>query len=706
MKQLINSLEDGSSQIIDLPIPKIGRQEVLIKTVCSLISSGTEKMLVDFGKSNYLNKALKQPEKVSQVVEKIKTDGFLNSINAVKTKLEMPITLGYSNAGVVVGVGRDVKGIKVGDRVISNGPHAEFVSVPQNLCALIPDNLPFEKAVFTIISSIGLQGVRLSKPTLGETFVVSGLGLIGLITIQILRANGCKVIGIDPDQRKCDIAKNLNFDVVNPTKIDDMYSHIISINNKDHIDGVIITATTKSNDPLDLAAKVSRKRGRIILIGQVGLELKRDLFYKKEITFQVSCSYGPGRYDDSYEKKGIDYPLGFVRWTQQRNMTAVLDLINKNLINVDSLISHKFEFCEFMKAYQVLETNSSALGIVFNYEDSNNDFEEIIKLRLKENKSTGPNNINVSCIGCGNYASRVILPILSKQKVNLISLGANNGLNPVFFGKKFGFNKATTNINRLINEEESNIVLITTRHDSHAELIKKCLDRGKNIFVEKPLCLSLEELEDIKLAYQESSIKFNRNPILMVGFNRRFAPLIVLLKNQLNKINDKKCFIYNCNAGFIEPEHWIHDPKIGGGRFIGEACHFIDLLCFLADDNIENINIAYLNSSSKQDTFSIQITFKEGSLGIINYFSNGNKNYPKEILEVFSGGKIFKLNNYIELKAWGSKSFRYKKYISQDKGQKKCINKFINAVEKGEKSPIPIDDIFDIQRKILEANKL
>ena len=698
MKQLFQSLSTGSIEIAEVPVPNVERGNLLISTTRTLVSAGTEKMLMDFGKANLIDKARQQPEKVKEAIQKAQNEGPLYVYEAIQNKLNEPLPLGYCNVGVVVEVGKEVIGFKPGDRVVSNGPHSEIVNVPQNLCCLIPAEVSDEEAAFTVLSSIGLQGIRLAQPSFGETFLVSGLGLIGLLTGQLLIAQGCRVLGIDPDQSRCDLAESLGISSLRISSSTDQVAWCNQQTLGIGIDGAIITASTTSNSPIDVASQASRQRGRIVLVGVTGLELRRDLFYKKELSFQVSCSYGPGRYDDSYEKDGNDYPIGLVRWTEQRNFQAVLQALSKKSLKIDDLISHKFPFESAGDAYNVLCGNIKSLGIVLEYKSDFNIQRKTIELN-----DLNPIDISIekpapiSFIGAGNYASRVLIPAFKNSGAYLHTIGSQTGNKTVNIGRKFGFLNATTDLNSLIDNDMCKAVVITTRHDSHGDLVAKALEAGKHVFVEKPLCLNIEELHHIQNLLTEKQI-------LMVGYNRRFAPLIIELKRQIKNIQGTKSFVYLCNAGYIPSEHWTQNPKIGGGRLIGEACHFIDLICYLAEESIVDLKVVSCQDSKPcPDTFSVQICFNNGSIGTVHYFANGHKLFPKERLEIFAGQKTFQLDNFKKLKGWGVKGFKNRSNFKQDKGQKDCVLKFLNSIEHGGSDPIPRSQIFEVQRWLIEA---
>ena len=505
-------------------------------------------MLVDFGKANWLEKARLQPDKVHQVVNKARTDGLFTTFDAVLSKLDQPLPLGYCNVGTVAAVGAGVTGIQVGDRIASNGPHSELVAVPQQLCASIPDGVSNEAASFTVLASIGLQGIRLAQPTLGETFVVSGLGLIGLLTAQLLRANGCRVLGLDPDSAKCALAEEFGLSTFVLSSGADPVAWCLERTGGIGVDGVLITAATSSSDPVHLAAQACRQRGRIVLVGVTGLELRRDLFYQKELSFQVSCSYGPGRYDPSYEQQGHDYPVGFVRWTEQRNFQAVLHAMDTGALRTESLISHRYPIEQAGSAYELLSGSEPSLGILLQYPGTADPQQRTIALNTKRASAGAlalrPGQPLLGVIGAGNYASRVLIPAFARAGARFHTLVASSGIGPVYVGRKFGFHRASTDVPALLGDPTCNTVVIATRHDSHASLVQQALAAGKHVFVEKPLCLTAEELTSIELALTGENL-------LMVGFNRRFAPLIHDLQHELQRFSGPKAFVYTCNAGAI-----------------------------------------------------------------------------------------------------------------------------------------------------------
>ena len=702
MRQILQDLKIGETLLVEIPTPSNRPGNLLIKTSTSVVSAGTERMLVNFGKASYIDKARQQPDKVKQVLNKVKTDGLIPTIEAVTSKLEQPLPLGYCNAGIVID--SEVSEFKVGDRVISNGHHAEMVRVPGNLCAKIPDNVDDESAAFTVLGSIALQGVRLISPTIGETIVVSGLGLIGLIAVQILKANGCRVLGIDFDERKCALAREFGADTVNLSVGEDPLLVANSFSRGRGVDAVLITAATDSNEPMSQAANMLRKRGRIVLVGVVGLELSRAEFYEKEITFQVSCSYGPGRYDTQYEDQGRDYPVGFVRWTEQRNFEAVLDMISDGAIKILPLITHRFDFEDALSAYDQLN-NSKALGIVLAYSCALGDLDKQDVLIGDNDQYYSSDAVTCGFLGGGNYASRVLIPAFRKSGAQMETLVTSRGINSSVQGEKNGFNIASTSESSVINSKTINTVVIATQHNLHALQVIEALKQHKHVFVEKPLAINTDELLEIKSVYE--SIK-GEKPKLMVGFNRRFAPHIIKMKNLLSSQDGPKIFIMTVNAGEIPGEHWTQDALVGGGRIIGEGCHFIDLLKFLTGSKIAGFSATkvgdYPGIKVRSDKVSITLTFEDGSFGTIHYLSNGGKAFPKERLEIFCNDAVLQLDNFKKLKGFGWKGFNKMNLLTQNKGQYNCVKSFVDSIENGGKSPISFEDIFEVSKFSIEIS--
>ena len=707
MKQILQDMANGGTTVTEAPVPQSSKGHLLISTTTSLISAGTERMLVGFGKASLIDKARQQPEKVKMVLEKVQTDGLLTTYDAVKSKLAQPLALGYCNVGIVHEVGANVDDFQVGDRVVSNGPHADMVKVPKNLCAKIPDNVSDESASFAVVASIGLQGIRLAQPTLGESFVVTGAGLIGLLTIQMLRANGCRVLAIDFDQSKLDLAKQFGAEICNPGKGEDPVAVGLAFSRGAGVDGVIITASTKVSDPVIQAARMSRKRGRIILVGVTGLELNRADFYEKELSFQVSCSYGPGRYDTEYEDKGNDYPLGFVRWTEQRNFVAVLDMMAAGTLNVEPLITQRFEFEDAPKAYDALTEDKSGLGLLLKY---NSPVETRLEKRVVLRPiSIEAKNAVVGFIGAGNYASRVLIPAFKKASSQLHTIVTSGGINGVIHGEKTGFAEASTDLDGLLNNKDINTVAIATRHNSHAYFVERVLSAGKNVFVEKPLALTVEEIEKIETVYNQN-IQNNQYARVMVGFNRRFSPQVQKMKTLLDTVKEPKSFIMTMNAGAIPADHWTQDNAVGGGRIIGEACHFIDLMRFLAGSKIVSIQARRMGETHAvqilEDKASITLGFEDGSFGTIFYLANGASSFPKERVEVFTAGRVLQLDNFRKLKAFGWPGFNKMNLWRQDKGQDACAAVFVDSIRDGKEAPIPAHEIFEVARVTIQVAEI
>lgn len=689
MKQIIQDLKSGATILEDVPAPMVKSGCVLIKTTRSLVSLGTERMLVEFGKANLIDKARQQPDKVKQTLDKLKTDGIMPTLEAVFNKLGQPLPLGYCNVGKVLAVGRGVTEFSVGDRVASNGNHAEYVCVPKNLVTKIPDNVTDEEASFTVIGSIGLEGIRLLKPELGETIVVVGLGLIGLIVCQLLRANGCRVVGVEFDQAKLDMAKEWGVITVNPAKGDDQVKVVEELTNGIGADGVIITASAHDDSIIHNACLMSRKRGRVILVGVIGLNMRRDDFYKKELSFQVSCSYGAGRYDEEYENKGHDYPIAYVRWTEKRNFETILQTISTGGLNVKQLITEEVDLKDYLQIYGDMRKRGSIASIIRFPESGQGSRGESLEtvVRCFEGK---PGNGKIGIIGAGNYTSSTVVPCMKKCDARVKYVASAGGLNAKIVAKKMGAENATSDYREILKDPEVGVVIITTRHDLHAKMVLETLQAGKSAFVEKPLCLNEEELEQIVDAYKAAP----QGTTLTVGFNRRFSPFAVKMKELLGE--GPKNIVATMNAGFIPKDVWVHDLEIGGGRIIGEACHFIDLCSFLAGSKVVSVcmNAMGENPEEGTDNASILLRYENGTNAVINYFANGSKSYDKERVEVFSQERILILENWRKLKGYGFKGFS-KMSGSLDKGQKTEFRLLNERIQNGGEALIPFDSIIN-----------
>jgi predicted dehydrogenase len=709
MKQLLQKFSDGKIEIFNIPLPRCGNGNILIQSTCSLISVGTERSLVSFGRSNYLSKARQQPDKVRGVMNKIKTDGLMPTIEAVRSKLDQPIPMGYSNVGTVIEVGEDVKIFKVGDRVLSNGAHAEFVCVPVNLSAKIPDSVSDEDAVFTVLGAIALQGIRLSAPTFGESVAVVGLGLVGLMCAQLAKANGCRVIGFDFDNEKVKLAKQLGIEASAFSEPSDAIKLSNQFSRGKGVDIALVAAASPNSDPMIMAANMCRKKGRLTQIGVTELAIPRDIMFKKELTLQVSCSYGPGRYDESYENKGVDYPFDYVRWTEQRNFSAVMDALEAKSIVVSPLISHRFNIADAGAAYDLLMNDRSVLGVLLKYPNStlvnNKRRERTLNLNSKPERFKA-DQVVIGAIGAGNHAGRTLLPALKKTGARLKIVASYQGLSSTYVAKKLGFEVNTTDSDIVFADDEVNTVVVATTHNSHAGFVIQALKARKNVFVEKPLALNQQQLDAIKAAYQET-LNNNFEPKIMIGFNRRFSPLTQKMKSIVERSRIPFSMVYTCNAGDIPSEHWLQDPKIGGGRIIGEACHFIDIARFMADSPVRCIQAAamkqFIGEKDCRDTATVTLTFENGCIASIHYFANGHKSFPKERIEIFQGQRITVLDNFRLLQGYGVPGVKKLKLFRQNKGQSECCQSFVDSIINGTPNPISFAEQIEVSQACIDV---
>ena len=705
MQQIIQDLKDGKTILEDVPVPQIKLGHILVKTLRTLVSVGTERMLVDFGKANFIDKARQQPDKVMQVLDKVKTDGIRPTYESVMNKLGQPLPLGYCNVGDVIAVGKGVTEFRIGDRVASNGPHAEYVLVPVNLAAKVPDGVSDEEAAFTVIGSIALQGIRLLNPLFGETVVVIGLGLIGLITAELLQANGCRVIAFDMDVEKVRLAQEKGVTAINIGSGSDPVAVVQELTSQIGCDGVIITASNSSDEIMHQAAEMSRKRGRIILVGVVGLKLRRDDLYKKELSFQVSCSYGPGRYDEAYEQRGQDYPLAYVRWTEKRNFEAVLQAIAKGQLDVKSLITERVKLADYLQIYGDMR-KSGSIASILEYDTHKAPDSVVTFPNAKVSAGKGVLGI----IGAGNFTASTILPQLAKTPAKLQAIASSGGLSATTLARKFSITKATTDYQTILNDKDIDTVLITTRHNNHASLVIESLKANKHVFVEKPLALNPEELDEIitlysSLSTQHSELSFsalstqNSALFVMVGFNRRFAPLALKMKELLGDGQTPVNIVATMNAGFIPADFWVHDPEVGGGRIIGEACHFIDLCSYLAGSRVTAVcmNAMGTNPDEMTDNATIILKYENGSNAVINYFSNGSKAYAKERIEVFSQQRVLVMDNWRKLSGYGFKNFKAMS-SAQDKGHANQFKLLVERIQKGGEPLIPFSELVNTTR--------
>ncbi|HHB94276.1 MAG TPA: oxidoreductase [Campylobacterales bacterium] len=702
MKQLIQSFKTGELGLFDVPAPICQANGALVETTVSLVSAGTEKMLVDFAKKSILSKAKDRPDLVKQTMDKMKKEGVKNTLEKVFTKLDSPIPLGYSLAGKVIEVGENLSGINIGDRVACGGAgyanHSEINYIPKNLMVKIPDGVDDIDASFVTVGAIALQSVRQTEPKLGEKIAVMGLGLLGQLAVQLLKANGCKVIGSDVDLDKIELAKKLGADEV--CHASDMIKKANEFSNGHGVDAVIIAASTKSNQPVIDAAEISRMRGRVVFLGMVGMDIPRNDYYKKELDLRLSMAYGPGRYDSDYEEKGVDYPYDLVRWTEQRNFEAFLGLIEEGKIRPKELITHSFDYSDAIRAYDLLEgkIKEKYLGIVLKYKGGIElDKHKIVR---RTNKAIGSDTVNVGLIGAGNFTKSVILPNIKKVNgYELVGVCTATGVSAEGTGKKYDFKYITTDSSEIFNNSEINSVFVTTQHSSHANLVIKSIESKKHCFVEKPLCIYENELESIKEVY-------NGESIIQVGFNRRFSPMIEQMKKSLSgqiSVN------YRINAGVIPRDVWIQDRDIGGGRIIGEVCHFIDTCSFLIGSEVVSVYASTVHKNDQsipdEDNVNIILNYANGSTATIAYYAYGDSSMPKEYIELFGNGVSMGMTDFRELIIYkGGKESKHKS-SNQDKGFVNEFKAFRDAVKSGEPA-ISFESIYNTTKttfKILES---
>lgn len=676
----------------------------MVRTAASLISAGTERMTVESGQKSLIGRAFDQPALVKQVIEKARNEGVLQTIDAVRSKLESFVALGYSAAGTVLEAGAGVTEFRQGDRVACAGvgyaSHAEVLAVPKNLCVRLPTQVDFDAAAFSTLGAIALQGVRLTEPTLGESVVVIGLGLIGQLAVQLLKANGCRVFGIDLDEKKIELARQFGADM-GCAPGSDTKRGVMEWSRGRGADAVLITAASSSNQPVELAGEISRPKGRVVVVGAVGLNIPRKPYYDRELTFKISMSYGPGRYDPEYEERGHDYPLGYVRWTEGRNIEAFLDLLAEGRVNVEPLITHRFKLAESERAYELITGNESYLGVVLQY-DTERALEQRIPLTTKP---TGPaSGVRVGLIGAGGYAKAMLLPNFKAAGAEFQSIATASGVTARAVGQQNGFRFCVSSAEEVIDDEQTNLIVIATRHDLHAKLAQRGLAAGRHVFVEKPLALNDEELAGVIAASQQSPGQ------LMVGFNRRFSPLALKARELFADRATPLSINYRVNAGRVPRGHWAVDPKEGGGRIIGEVCHFIDFIHFVTGSLTTRVYAEAISTGSQdinnEDSVFITLRLADGSNASIAYLAEGDRALPKERIEIFGSGKSFVLDDFRSGSSWHNGRETKTKLRAQDKGQQDEIRAVCAMVRDGGRSPIALDDLATTTRatfRILES---
>jgi predicted dehydrogenase/threonine dehydrogenase-like Zn-dependent dehydrogenase len=725
MKQVLQQVSGGDIEVVDVPAPKLLPGCVLVRTAASLVSVGTERASSEFARKNLLQKAKMRPDLVREVWNKVRRDGLLSTVAAVRSRMDQPSAPGYSSAGTVVAVGEGITDIRPGDRVACAGAghaiHAEFASIPRLLLARIPPQtegtkeVSFDQAAATTVGAVALHGVRTADVRLGDIVGVIGLGLLGQLTVQILKAAGCRVIGMDIARARVDLALRLGADAATESS-SAFHDACTQLSSGRGLDAVLITAQTASSDPVNLAAEVARDRAVIVAVGTVGMELERRTFYEKELDFRVSRSYGPGRYDTAYEQKGVDYPIGYVRWTETRNMEAFLQLLADGKVNVDALITHRFPIAEAESAYDLITGKSpqSFLGVLITYPELADEAERItaerVTTKLVPNivgtSTTPAESVSIGLLGAGSFAIGTLLPAISRLGgVTLVGVCAANGSHSQHAAKKFGFRYSSADEDALIADPAINTVVIATRHHLHARQVLAALNSGKHVFCEKPLCLNEDELYDVIRAYENQPA--GRKPLLIVGFNRRFAPLALRLKKFLRGIQEPLALHYRVNAGFIPADHWLNDPQQGGGRVIGEVCHFVDFLSFLVGSAPIEVQAHSLANPGKysNDNVISSLRFGDGSQGTISYLANGDKSYSKERIEVFGGGSVAVLEDFRKLELVDQGHKQVFRSLRQDKGHRGEWEAFANAIRTSGESPLPFAEIVNTMLAIFALDQ-
>lgn len=723
MKQVLQNLKTGQTIVADVPIPTPQAGEVQIRTAASLVSAGTERMLVSFAEKSLVGKARSRPDLVRQVIDKARREGPLTTLEAAFNRLDQPMPLGYSSAGTITALGEDVQGLRVGQRVACAGGnyavHAEYACVPVNLVAPLSDNVDFDSAAFTTLGAIALHGFRLAGAQLGERVAVIGLGLLGLLAVELAQAAGCSIFGVDLSPERVALARDLGAQAVGR---DGAEEAALAFSHGRGCDAVLICADTASDDPVTLAGAIARDRARVVAVGAVGLNIPRKVYYEKELTFLNSRSYGPGRYDPGYEEGGRDYPIGYVRWTEGRNLEAVADLLANRRLDLHPLISHRFPIEQAPQAYELItgKLKQPFLGVLLTYgaaEAESSTAEAVTgkvdavgaaPAAIAASSANGPRStrpagpVGVGVLGAGNFATAVMLPALkSIPAVKLVGIASASGMSARHAASKFGFAYAESDAARLLSDPAVEALAILTRHNLHAPQVLAALAAGKHVFCEKPLALSLEELDQIQAALAQPG-----SPLLTVGFNRRFAPLAVQMAGFFRGRSEPLLMHYRVNAGYIPLNHWTHDLEQGGGRIIGEGCHFIDLLASLVGAPPVSVSAHGLldRGRYREDNVHLAFSFPDGSLGTVDYIANGDKSFPKERVEVFGGGKAAALDDFRSLELAGNDRRQvFRSRLRQDKGHRAEWVAFAAAIQAGSPPTIPYEQIFGVSRAAIAA---
>ncbi len=701
MKQLLQNLKTGEGLVADVPAPVAQRGRVLVRAAASLVSAGTERAFVELGRKSLLGKAKERPDLVGKVIEKVKSEGLLSTLQSVREKLDESHALGYSAAGLVVEVGEEVTEFRAGDRVACAGTgyaaHAELLSVPKNLCVRLPDGVDFESAAFATLGAIALQGVRLAEPTLGESVVVIGLGLIGQLAAQLLRANGCRVFGVDLDPSRVELAKRLGADDGCAADAD-VKQAVLRWSRGRGADAVLLTAATQSDEPIELAGEISRLRGRVVAVGLVGMNVPRAVYFQRELTLRVSMSYGPGRYDPEYEERGRDYPLPYVRWTEGRNLEAFLDLVAAGSVQTAPLVTHRFAVEEGERAYQLIsgDARESYLGILIKY-DAEREVERHVRNRTSQLKSQTSNaSVRVGIIGAGDYARRMLLPHLKAEGVEFVSIATASGVTARDVGARYGFARFVSGAEEVLTEAGVNLVVIATRHDTHAELARRALERGLDVFVEKPLALDDEELDALLAAADASKGR------LTVGFNRRFSPHARAAREFFQDRRAPLSILYRVNAGRVPRTHWTQDAREGGGRIRGEVCHFVDFMQYVTGARATRVYAESVTSTDREavddDSVFITLKFADGSNGSIAYLAEGDRALPKERVEIFGAGRAFVIEDFRAAAEYAGGRETRTRLRAQDKGQREQVRAVCAALREGGPAPIPLEELANTTR--------